>query len=61
MPFTPTSEAERERQQQAFIALQRQLGQATADEIQAVLKEREPVEPEPGLDLHTLARFRKRL
>jgi hypothetical protein len=48
-------------QQASFAALLQSLGHASFDEIEAVLAEREPVEPEPGLSPRRVALLRERL
>jgi len=48
-------------QRASFMALLQRLGQASFDEIEAVLAEREAVEPEAGLDPEVIARLQKRL
>ena len=48
-------------QQASFAATLQSLGQASFDEIEAVLAEREPVEPEYGLNRERVARLQERL
>jgi hypothetical protein len=48
-------------QQASFTALLQSLGQASFDEIEAVLAEREVVEPEAGLNPEVITRLRERL
>ena len=57
----PVPEAERERQQRAYVALLERLGQSTFDEIEAVLEEREEVAPEEDLGPEVVARMQKML
>jgi hypothetical protein len=49
------------RQKASFEALLQRLGQASFAEIEAVLAEREPAEPEPGLERERVARLQKHL
>lgn len=53
-----TSESERRQQRAEFLALLDRLGTVDEEEIDRVLAEREPAEPEPELTLETLAKFR---
>jgi hypothetical protein len=48
-------------QRASFTALLQSLGQASFDEIEALLAEREVVEPEAGLNPEVLIRLRERL
>ena len=48
-------------QRASYAAVLESLGHATYKEIEAILAEREPVEPEPGLDRARLARLQERL
>jgi hypothetical protein len=48
-------------QRASFTALLQSLGQASFDEIEAVLAEREVVEPEAGLNPEVITRLRERL
>ena len=48
------------RQQASFTALLQSLGRASFEEIEAVLAEREVVEPEEGLTAEVMGRLRKR-
>ena len=48
-------------QRASFTALLQNLGQASFDEIESVLAEREPAEAEPGLNPEVAARLRERL
>lgn len=48
-------------QRASFTALLQSLGQASFDEIEAVLAEREVVEPEAGLNPEVIMRLRERL
>lgn len=48
-------------QRVAFTSLLQQLGKASAHEIEAVLQEREAVDPEPGLTPDTVDRLRRRI
>jgi hypothetical protein len=48
-------------QRASFTALLQSLGQASFDEIEAVLTEREVVEPEAGLNPEVITRLRERL
>ena len=48
-------------QRASFAAVLQSLGQASFDEIEAVLAEREPVEPEYGLSRERVARLQERL
>jgi hypothetical protein len=48
-------------QQASYTALLQRLGQASADEIRAVMDEREAVEPEGGLSPETLSALQKRI
>ncbi len=48
-------------QRSSFTALLQSLGQASFDEIEAVMAEREKVEPEAGLSSAVTARLRERL
>lgn len=56
-----TSEQAISQQQAAFEALLQNLGQASPDEIKAVLAEREVVAPEEDLNAETIARLQQRL
>jgi len=49
------------RQRAAFTALLQGLGQASFDEIEAVMAEREVVEPDPGLNPEAIMHLRERL
>jgi hypothetical protein len=53
-----TSGPERLQQRAEFLALLDRLGTASDEEIDRVLAEREPVEPEPELDAETISKFR---
>jgi hypothetical protein len=57
----PVPEAEKERQQRAYAALLERLGQATFDEIEAALEEREEGAPEEDLAPEVVARVQKML
>jgi hypothetical protein len=57
----PVPEQEVAQQQASFAAVLQSLGQASFDEIEAVLSEREPVEPEYGLNRERVARLQERL
>lgn len=57
----PLPEQAVEEQRAAYTALLQNLGQASFDEIQAALAERETVEPEPGLTPEVIERLRRRL
>ena len=48
-------------QRASFTALLQSLGQASFDEIEAVLAEREVVEPEAGLNPEVIARLQERV
>jgi len=48
-------------QRASFTALLQRLGQASFDEIEAVMAEREAVEPEAGLNPRIITRLRERL
>ena len=48
-------------QRASFTALLQSLGQASFDEIGAVMAEREVVEPDPGLNPEVIMRLRERL
>lgn len=48
-------------QRASYTALLQSLGQASFEEIEAVMAEREIIEPEVGLDPRVLARLRERL
>jgi hypothetical protein len=48
-------------QRASFTALLQSLGQTSFDEIEAVLAEREVVEPEAGLNPEVITRLRERL
>ena len=48
-------------QRASYAALLDRLGKATFDEIQAVMDEREPAEPETGLDAEAMQRLRERM
>lgn len=54
-------ENDREQQQASFNALLQNLGQASIEEISAVLADREEVEPEPGLSPDVIKRLQKRI
>jgi hypothetical protein len=54
-------EEEATRQRASLTALLQNLGQASFDEIEAVLAEREPTEVEPGLSPEITTRLRERL
>lgn len=54
-------EHETDRQRASYTALLQNLGQASFDEIEAVLAEREPAEAEPGLNPEVAMRLRERL
>ena len=56
-----TSEQAISQQQAAFEALLQNLGQASPDEIEAVLAEREVVAPEEDLNAKTIARLQQRI
>ena len=49
------------RQRASFASLLQNLGQASFDEIESVLAEREPAEAEPGLSPEVATRLRERL
>lgn len=53
--------SEKEEQQKGFAALLQGLGQATADEIEAAMADREEVSPEKGLTPDVVERLRERL
>jgi hypothetical protein len=57
----PLSEQAVAGQRAAFTALLQQLGQASFAEVQAILDERESVEPEPGLTPDVMQRLRTRI
>jgi hypothetical protein len=48
-------------QRASFTALLQNLGQASFDEIESVLAEREPAEAEPGLSPEVVTRLKERL
>lgn len=48
-------------QQQAFQSLREKLGQASPDDVAAVLAMRELVEPEPGLSSDTIALLQEKI
>lgn len=48
-------------QRASYTALLQSLGQASFEEIEAIMAEREIIEPEVGLDPRVLARLRERL
>lgn len=54
-----TSEQDRLRQREEFLALLHRLGTASEEEIDRVLGEREKVEPEPELNHETISKFRE--
>ncbi len=54
-----TSEQDRLRQREEFLALLDRLGVASEEEVDRALAEREQVEPEPELDAETISKFRK--
>jgi hypothetical protein len=54
-------EQEVAQQRASFAAVLQSLGQASFDEIEAVLAEREPAELEYGLDRERVARLQERL
>ncbi|NES96769.1 MAG: toxin-antitoxin system HicB family antitoxin [Desertifilum sp. SIO1I2] len=56
---TPTEEVNQ--QQQAFVALLKDLGQAPSTEVKSVLNQREVVQPEEELTPDVVARFQQRL
>ena len=49
------------RQEEDYARLLESLGQATYGEIEAVMAEREPVEPEPGLTPEIVCRVREKM
>ncbi len=49
------------RQEEDYARLLESLGQATYGEIEAVMAEREPVEPEPGLTPEIVYRVREKM
>jgi hypothetical protein len=55
------SAASAAQQQAACTALRRQLGKASPSEVQVVLAEREPVEPEAGLPLSVIQRMQAQI
>ena len=63
LAFTVETVPEQEAVQQraSFTALLQNLGQASFDEIESVLTERESVEAEPGLNPEVAMRLRERL
>ena len=56
-----TSETEAIEQKQAFQKLLQELGQASSNEIESTLAERELIEPEQELSSETIARLQKRI
>ena len=61
MKRDPLSEQALSQQQAAFEALLQNLGQASPDEIEAVLAAREGVAPEEDLNAKTIACLQQRL
>ena len=57
----PMPEDAKRRQRESFAALLENLGEASSDEIEAVMAEREPAEPEAGLTSEVVERLRERL
>lgn len=62
-PYTvqATSEMVRAQQEQSFEALLENLGQASTEQSEAILAQREQVEPEPGLNTDVVNRLRARI
>ncbi|MBN1659017.1 MAG: toxin-antitoxin system HicB family antitoxin [Anaerolineae bacterium] len=58
---TAISEHAVQEQREAYEALRQRLGSATDDQVQAVLAQREHVEPEPELDPQLMSRLRERI
>ncbi len=57
----PVPQADVARQEEDYARLLESLGQATYGEIEVVLAEREPVEPEPGLTPEIVYRVREKM
>jgi hypothetical protein len=57
MAIKPQDESRRA----AYTALLQRLGQASFEQVQAVLDEREQVEPEPGLSADVVGRLKQKM
>lgn len=57
----PVAEETTAQQKASFTALLQSLGQASKAEIEAVMAEREVVEPEQGLNLEVINRLQQRI
>jgi predicted HicB family RNase H-like nuclease len=59
--FRKVSEGDAEFQQNDFIERIKRLGNASSDELEKILQEREIVEPECGLEPETVLRLKNRI
>ncbi len=59
--FHSLSEEDRARQRQDFEERLQRLGEVSSEDLEMVLKEREPVEPDPDLDPEVISRLQNRI